>query len=236
MGEDVDARGRMARLGTLAMKIHSVVCGLALLLGLGVLTGTGCVPTVDPTKQAPPSAAPASAPTAAPAPDTAVAPAPAPAAPSDEGEAEAVASGPLKPAQVSSESGDDGPQSKMKFQVLPRAGESAGNAVITVEKKPEGFYTVSGGKGLQATIKPDPAGGWLLEGTLTFPLKGYKPSEPFTGQAGGDADGPIYSISLPFSYPPKGSDRVEQEESFPISYKFDAPANAQFVVFLMPSL
>ena len=189
---------------------------------LAALWFSGCIPTVDPATK--PAAAPAPAatsPTATP-----------PTAPE---KAE-----PLQPVQLSSSSAPDGtkPQTKMKFQVLPRAGESEGNAVIRVEKAPEGHYIVSGGKGLQGTIKAEANGAWLFEATLSFPLKGYIPGEPFAGLVANisKAEGPTTTISVPFSYPPKGTARVEETESFPVKLKFDAPANTQFVVFLMPTL
>lgn len=208
------------------MNRQKVVMMCACAASLVIVGGSGCLPTVDPAKVAAPPAAPVPA-----SPDTAVTP---PAAPAEPENTE-----PIRPPEVSSKTVEGGAmQSKLKFQMLPRAGESDGNAVIRVEKAPEGHFLVSGGKGLQGTIKPDPAGGWLFEGTLTFPLKGYKPGEPFAGTIGNTSasEGPMTTISLPFSYPPKGTDRVEQEEAFPVSLKFDAPANTQFVVFLMPGL
>ena len=200
---------------------HTHIIARAFTVVFAGLWLSGCLPTVDPAKTPAPAA-------------------PAPAVPTSEPAPAPEKVEPLKPVQLSSSAAPDGsaPKTTMKFQVMPRAGESEGDSVIRVEKAPEGHYKVSGGKGLQGTIKADPAGGWLFEATLSFPFKGYKPGEPFAGVVGNMPrdEEPMTTISVPFSYPPKGTAKVEEVESFPVKLKFDAPANTQFVVFLMPTL
>lgn len=207
-----------------------------------VLGAASCLPTVDPAKQPP---APPAPPTARPAaPETAIPiQPPAPTTPAPTSPTATPVPQPMPPATISTTPGQDGaaPSTTMKMQVQGDPATTApGTAMVRVEPDGDGKFKVSGGKALSATITRQENGSWLLEGTITFPAKGYVPNEPFATSLDtmqgvnlqkSDA---MTTVTIPFKYPPKVDRNAMTEETFPLNYKFDAPATTQFLVMLLP--
>jgi hypothetical protein len=212
---------------------------LALALG-----AASCLPTVDPAKQQPASPTPATAPPAAP--ETAIPiqpPAPPAATPSTASPQATKVPQPLPPAKLSTTPGEDGaaPSTTMKMQVQEDPSTTGpGTATVRVEPDGDGKFKVSGGKALSATITRQEGGSWLLEGSITFPAKGYVPSEPFATSLDTmqgvnlQKSNAMTTVTIPFKYPPKIDRNAMTEESFPLKYKFEAPATTQFLVMLLP--
>ena len=195
----------------------------------------GCLPTVEPAKH---PASDGAVSTVLPPPSTEV-----PASP----QAGAKDPNRLPAPTISTIPSDNGgsPSTQLKMAVQEdKAGSAPGNATIRVAKDADGNFSVNGGEGLSGTIKKDPAGGWVFDGTIKFPLKGYSVSEPFAtsldnivlapGGAALQKQGAQTMVTIPFKYPASGAAAERVEESFPLHLKFDAPADTQFAVFLMP--
>ena len=131
---------------------------------------------------------------------------------------------------------------KLNMHIVGAPGTGAGNAVIRVEPGPDGNFTVVGGEGLNGTIKKEAAGGWIFDGTIKFPAKGYSVGTPFAtsldamkGAKLEKGDGGMTTLTVPFKYPKEKPTQLETE-TFPVQFKFDAPADTKFVVLLMPGL
>lgn len=220
-------------------RVLKSVALLALALG-----AASCLPTVDPTKQAPASPTPATAPPAAP--ETAIPiqpPAPAVPAPATASPQGTKVPQPLPPAKLSTTPGQEGaaPSTTMKMQVQADPSTTApGTATVRVEPDGEGKFKVSGGKALSATITRKEGGSWLLEGTITFPAQGYVPGKPFATSLDTmqgvnlQKSSAMTTVTIPFTYPPKIDRNAMTEESFPLNYTFEAPATTQFLVMLLP--
>lgn len=195
---------------------------------------SGCLPTVEPQKhpveQGATNVVPQAVPEASP--------------PASLGEA---AKDPnlLPPAKVSTtvDPAAGAKRTEMKVVVQDRAGSGPGNATIRVEKRPDGHFEVNGGDNLKATLTRAPEGGWVLDGSITFPVKGYTVGAPFATSLDDLKMGPGGTVmqkgntqtmlTIPFTYP-ANVDKASGPESFPLHLKFDAPQNTEFAVFLLP--
>lgn len=196
----------------------------------------GCLPNVEPAKHPTEDGAVAAV---LPPPTTAV-----PASPDE------VATAPdkLQPTKISTVPSLTGgaPSTQLQMQLKDSAGSGPGTATIRVAKEPDGNYSVNGGEGLSGKITRNPAGKWVFDGTIKFPLKGYTVDMPFAtsldnmviapGGAALQKEGAQTMLTIPFKYPPKGAAAPREEESFPLHLEFDAPADTQFAVFLLPGM
>lgn len=194
----------------------------------------GCLPTVEPTKHPTEEGAVA-----------AVLPPPSAAVPASPQEVKKDPSQ-LPPAKIAMVPSADGgaPSTQLQMKMQEQAGSGPGNATIRVEKGPDGSFSVNGGEGLSGAITKAPSGGWVFDGTIKFPLKGYTVDTPFVtsldnmvlapGGAALKKEGAQTMLTIPFKYPARGAAAERVEESFPLHLEFDAPADTQFAVFLLP--